>query len=198
MYDFLKQDHSVRARFREEQKRAYQKGILASDIRQEQEKLKWCDLLISQFPLWWFSMPAIMKGWIDRVLTPGFAYSQTMIYNHGGLSGKRAFILLTTGSSKRQSSSRGINGPIEAILFPIHHGLLYYVGFAVLPPFIVWQPSRHTEEQRNRVLKDLQVYLQSIDQLSPIKFPLLEEADQNYQLKTGFDWQTILNYKSEE
>jgi NAD(P)H dehydrogenase (quinone) len=31
------------------------------------QKIEWCDLMIWQFPLWWFSVPAILKGWFDRV-----------------------------------------------------------------------------------------------------------------------------------
>src|SRR3989338_2135414 len=40
----------------------------APDIEAEIQKLEWCDLVIFQFPLWWFSLPATMKGWVDRVL----------------------------------------------------------------------------------------------------------------------------------
>ena len=44
------------------------------DIAREQDKLRWADTVILQFPLWWFSMPAILKGWIERVYAYGFAY----------------------------------------------------------------------------------------------------------------------------
>lgn len=49
-------------------KQAFAQGTQSADIVAEQEKLLWADMVIFQFPLWWFSMPAIMKGWIDRVL----------------------------------------------------------------------------------------------------------------------------------
>ena len=44
-----------------------------------------CDILclFLQFPLYWFSVPAIMKGWIDRVLAQGFAFTLKKMYNHG-------------------------------------------------------------------------------------------------------------------
>lgn len=186
--DFLRQDLSLPTRFREEQRIATEQGALTVDIVKEQEHLKWCDLLILQFPLWWFSMPAIMKGWIDRVFTPGFAYSRTGFYNQGGLQGKKALILLTTGSSQVQYSSRGLNGPIEAILFPIHHGILGYVGFEVLPPFVAWQPSRVSEEQRKEIMDRLGCYLNNLDALAPLVFPIMEDADENYHLFQEFDW----------
>ncbi len=53
---------------------AYDNQLQAADIAAEQEKLRWADTVIFQFPLWWFSMPAIMKGWFDRVYANGFAY----------------------------------------------------------------------------------------------------------------------------
>jgi NAD(P)H dehydrogenase (quinone) len=55
-------------------KQAFAQGTQSADIAAEQEKLLWADTVIFQFPLWWFSMPAIMKGWIDRVYAWGFAY----------------------------------------------------------------------------------------------------------------------------
>ncbi len=191
--DFLSQDPSPRARFRDEQRRATENGELAPDILQEQERLRWCDLLILQFPLWWFSMPAIMKGWVDRVLTPGFAYNRTMIYNHGGLRGRKAMILLTTGNSRVQYSKQGLNGPIETILFPIHRGILNYVGFDVLPPFIAWQPSRMSEDKRDELKLELRRYLDQVDTLKPLKFPEIEDADQNFQLFNDFDWETAIH-----
>ncbi|WP_304503179.1 NAD(P)H-dependent oxidoreductase [Alicyclobacillus sp. SO9] len=60
------------------------------------------DALILQFPLWWFGMPAILKGWIDRVFAYGLAYGyrgegNRYRYGDGGLSGKRAILSVTVG-----------------------------------------------------------------------------------------------------
>src|SRR5437763_2170041 len=49
-------------------------GRLSPDIAAEQKKLRWSDAVILQFPMWWFSVPAILKGWIDRVFTYEFAH----------------------------------------------------------------------------------------------------------------------------
>ncbi len=53
---------------------ALEQGTQSADIALEQEKLLWADTVILQFPLWWFSMPAILKGWVERVYAYGFAY----------------------------------------------------------------------------------------------------------------------------
>ncbi len=46
-----------------------------AEILRSQELLKWADHLVFVYPIWWSGMPSLMKGWIDRVFTPGIAYS---------------------------------------------------------------------------------------------------------------------------
>jgi NAD(P)H dehydrogenase (quinone) len=128
-------------------KRAFEANALTSDVKAEIEKLLWADVLILQFPLWWFSMPAILKGWVDRVFAYGFAYgvgehNDTRWgdrYGEGTLAGKRAMLIVTAGGWEEHYSQRGVNGPIDDLLFPINHGILYYPGYDVLPPFVVYR-----------------------------------------------------------
>ena len=129
--------------------RAYQGGDQAEDVAAEQAKLLAADAVILQFPLWWFSMPAILKGWVDRVFAGGFAIGvpkpgtrQWLRYGEGRLSGRRAMLALTTGGRDAQYGPRGIHGPIEDLLFPIEHGLLHYVGLTVAPAFVSYQVTR--------------------------------------------------------
>ncbi|TIM95454.1 MAG: NAD(P)H-dependent oxidoreductase, partial [Mesorhizobium sp.] len=55
-------------------KKSFEAEALTEDVKAEIAKLLWADTLILQFPLWWFAMPAILKGWVDRVFAYGFAY----------------------------------------------------------------------------------------------------------------------------
>jgi len=134
-------------------KTAFEADALTEDVKAEIAKLLWADALILQFPLWWFSMPAILKGWIDRVYSCGFAYGVGEHsdkrwgdrYGEGTLVGKRAMLLVTTGGWEKHYSARGINGPIDDLLFPINHGILYYPGYDVLPPFVVYGVDRLDE-----------------------------------------------------
>ncbi|XP_027992653.2 ribosyldihydronicotinamide dehydrogenase [quinone] isoform X2 [Eptesicus fuscus] len=64
---------------------AYKKRSLTSDIVDEQKKVQEADLVIFQFPLYWFSVPAILKGWMDRVLCQGFAFDLPGFYDSGFL-----------------------------------------------------------------------------------------------------------------
>lgn len=134
-------------------KQAFENGTQSADIVREQDKLRWADAVILQFPLWWFSMPAILKGWVERVYAYGFAYgvgehSDTHWgdrYGEGTLAGKRAMLVVTTGGWTSHYEPRGINGPIEYILFPIQHGVLFYPGFDVLPPHVIYRTGRIDE-----------------------------------------------------
>ncbi|XP_031192981.1 NAD(P)H dehydrogenase [quinone] 1 isoform X2 [Mastomys coucha] len=62
---------------------AYKEGRLSPDIVAEQKKLEAADLVIFQFPLYWFGVPAILKGWFERVLVAGFAYTYATMYDNG-------------------------------------------------------------------------------------------------------------------
>ncbi len=125
-----------------EERHATEVDGFAVDIKAELEKLEECDVLIFQFPLWWFGLPAILKGWVDKVFAMGRIYSGGKFYDNGVLKGKKAMLSVTIGGGETMYSKTGLNGDINQILFPINHGIFRFVGFDVLPPFIVWSTSR--------------------------------------------------------
>jgi NAD(P)H dehydrogenase (quinone) len=123
---------------------------LSADIVEEQEKLSWADAVVVQFPLWWYGMPAILKGWFDRVFVKGYAYGvrdpreprRSLRYGEGKLAGKRALVVVTSGSPEAPLGPRGINGQLDEVLFPLLHGTLWYTGMPVLPPVAVYGADR--------------------------------------------------------
>jgi NAD(P)H dehydrogenase (quinone) len=118
------------------------------EIQAEMNKLDWCEVLIFQFPLWWLGLPAILKGWVDRVFAVGRAYGGGKYFDRGVFAGKYAMCALTVGGLFAAYSEIGLYGSIDAILFPIHHGIFGFVGFTVIEPFVVYGPSRLSHEQR--------------------------------------------------
>ncbi len=140
--DFPERADPERLSFVAESGHAFAGGTQTADVAEEQRKLLAADALILHFPLWWFGMPAIMKGWVDRVWAYGLAYGyggagNAHRYGEGGLAGKRALLAVTAGGPEADYSPRGINGPLDQLLFPITHGTLFYPGMAVLPTFAV-------------------------------------------------------------
>ncbi len=76
----------------------YQKRIeLEPDLLQAQEKIKWADHLVWVHPVWWGGLPALLKGFIDRVFLPGFAfqYRENSVWWDKLLTGKTAHIITT-------------------------------------------------------------------------------------------------------
>jgi NAD(P)H dehydrogenase (quinone) len=156
----------------------------AADIQAEMDKLFRCDALVLQFPLWWFGLPAILKGWVDRVFASGGrTYGGGKWYDRGVFSGKRAMCSVTIGGAPPMYSELGLNGPITAILFPINHGVLYFTGFTVVEPFLVHAPARisagdraaHLDRYRERVL--------GLASAPTIRYPGLADYDETLVLK---------------
>ncbi|MHC5908272.1 NAD(P)H-dependent oxidoreductase [Streptomyces sp. S6] len=158
--------------------RALDTGTLTPDVVAEQEKLLWADTVIFQFPLWWYSMPAIMKGWVDRVFTHHFAYgvgehSATHYgdrFGEGTLTGRRAMLSVTVGGPESHYAARGINGPLDDLLFPIQHGILYHPGMEILPPFVVYRADRLTEDDRPELTKAWRQRLLTLEETEPIAY----------------------------
>jgi NAD(P)H dehydrogenase (quinone) len=70
----------------------------SADVLQAQEAVRGADVLSVIYPLWWMSMPAMMKGFVDRVFARGFAYEAHNGIVHGLLSGKKALLITLSGA----------------------------------------------------------------------------------------------------
>ena len=152
-----------------EEMHASQNDGFSPEIETEIGNIEWCDLMIWQFPLWWFGLPATLKGWVDRVFAMGRTYGGGRIYQSGVFQGKRALLSLTTGGPEDAYRKGAFNGDIAGILRPIHRGILQFVGFEVLAPQIVYGPVRLTDEDRRLALAAYAERLRRIDQESPIE-----------------------------
>ncbi|GAA1753668.1 MULTISPECIES: NAD(P)H-dependent oxidoreductase [Streptomonospora] len=165
------------------QERAYQEQRLGADVRGEQEKIEWADVLVFHFPLWWFGPPAILKGWFDRVLVQGFAFGlkddrgRTRRYGDGGLVGKRALIVTSVGARESGFGARGVHGQVDEVLFPLLHGTFWYTGAAALPPFVVYGADRADNEAFAANAAQLRKRLAELDTAEPIAYRHENSAD---------------------
>ena len=136
--DFFKQQR--------EEVYASQADGFAALIEEEQQKVEWCDLMIWQFPLWWFSVPAILKGWVDRVFAMGRFYKNGHIYENGVFRGKKALLSLTTGGPEANYINERY-GELGVILHPLQRGILEFTGFSVLRPHVIYGTERQSVEE---------------------------------------------------
>lgn len=93
---------------------ALRKGQAPEDIAQEQRYITQADTLIFVYPLWWTGLPAILKGYVDRVFSYGFAYR----YNQAGeieglLKGKKRFLVTTHGTPNAYYDSTGMTQALQ-------------------------------------------------------------------------------------
>ncbi|MCL6607204.1 MAG: NAD(P)H-dependent oxidoreductase [Geminicoccaceae bacterium] len=175
--DFARRRDPDHLNYALEQRHAFETGTLAPDIEAELAKLRAADLLILCFPLWWFSVPAILKGWIDRVFLSGPLYGGRRFYDRGGLVGKRATCLIAAGSRAHMLAEGGIHGPLALVLRHLLQGTLGYVGFTVLPPFVAWHVPYVDPTIREGYLDELERYLKRLDALEPLPMPSLDAFD---------------------
>ncbi len=168
-HDFTNLQHPDFFKYQMEQVHAYQNNLFVADLKTEMDKLEWCDTLIFNFPLWWFGLPAIMKGWVDRVFAMGLTYGAGKgVYDNGTYKNKTAFLTFTTGGPEIAYGNAGKNGNLDTILYPIQHGMLYFVGMTVLPPFICYSPARITDDERKAQLKRYVDYLKNLSEVTPV------------------------------
>jgi NAD(P)H dehydrogenase (quinone) len=163
---------------------AYLAGDLPEDVRAEQSKLAEADLLVLQFPLWWYGMPAILKGWFDRVFVNGFAFGvrdpetgRTLKYGEGGLAGRRALVITTAGDRLSSFLPRGLNGDIESLLFPLLHGTFWYTGIAPLQPHLVSGTDRPDWTGYADEVDRLAARLATITEEEPIPYRRMRDGD---------------------
>jgi len=175
--DFTDRAHPDYLVYALEQRHGYENGTLAPDIQGEIEKVLWCDLLILNFPLFWFSTPAILKGWIDRVLVSGLTYGGKRFYDRGGLQGKKAMVTLTLGGRAHMFGEDGVHGRLEDMLRHLLRGTLYSTGMSVLPTFVAWHVPYISDEARKDYLKAYEQRLGQLNELEPLTFPSLDEFD---------------------
>lgn len=175
-----------------EQRHGADLRALSHDVQASVDDLLWADLVVLQFPLWWFGMPAILKGWFDRVFVYGQLYSSTRRLHTGVLRGKRAMLSVTAGSSAAACSHDGQEGDTRLILWPIHY-TLHYLGFTVLEPALIFGvrgglTGEADIAQRRCLEGELRAHcarLANLDTGTAISFNTAEDWDEQRKLKPG-------------
>jgi NAD(P)H dehydrogenase (quinone) len=168
--DFLERTDESAFGYQREQRQASEQRSFEPQLQAEMEKLAWADFVIFQFPLWWFSLPAILKGWVDRVFAMGFAYDLSRSYDSGIFRGKRGMLVLTTGGPAAAYGPGTRNGELDQLLLHINRGMLYFIGLDVLPPFVAYGAARIAPEQRAQYLENYRARLLAIETMPPLKF----------------------------
>ncbi len=145
----------------EQRTSAAQDLAFSPDIISEIQKVKAADLILFYAPVWWFSVPAILKGWFDRVLVMGQAWDGGKIYEAGLLRGKKAMLTAVAGGPEEYYQPLGRHrATIRQILHPIHHGTFAFCGMDVIEPFVVYSSLSKSPEQMKELLASHKSYIE--------------------------------------
>jgi NAD(P)H dehydrogenase (quinone) len=167
--DFQNISNNEYFNYMKEQMNAHINNSFSEDLKAEMDALVTADLIILNFPLWWTSMPAILKGWFDRVMAFGFAYHPgNKKYETGAFKDKKVMCCISTGGSNSAYSVGGEHGDINMLLEPIHHGLLYFCGMQVLPPYLAWRAHLSDEATLNGYLEGYKLHLNNLNDAKPL------------------------------
>jgi glutathione-regulated potassium-efflux system ancillary protein KefF len=120
------------------------------DVSREQAALQRAELVVLQHPMYWYSVPGLLKHWFDKVLARGFAYGQ------GGkaLWGKRCWWVVTTGGDEQAFGAQGMHHRPFREFAPVVEQTALFCGMTWEEPFVVYGAHRLPREELERAAQD--------------------------------------------
>jgi NAD(P)H dehydrogenase (quinone) len=158
-HDFTGAADPARFHYQSEQLNASRTCGFAADLVREQDRLISANLLVFVFPLWWGGLPAIVKGWFDRVCAYGVAYADGKRFDRGYFVGRRAILGLTTGGTIERFSAGGSYGEMRDVLYSVRRCVLEYLGLEVMEPFVAYAAPRVDKAVRAEYLRSWEARL---------------------------------------
>lgn len=107
-----------------------QRAAMPADVAAEQARVDRADALVLVYPIYWWSLPAVLKGWIDRVFTQGWAYEDIPGQKVNKKLQRLQVHLLANGGADEGMVQR--HGYATAMTTQIDHGIFDYCGARVL------------------------------------------------------------------
>lgn len=116
-----------------------QKLTPTDDVRTEQARIDRADALVLVYPVYWWSFPALLKGWIDRVFSNGWAYDESPGTPLVKKLHRLPVHLLAIGGADWRTYAR--HGYFGAMRTQIDHGIFDYCGARVLRSELLLEPA---------------------------------------------------------
>ncbi len=113
------------------------------DVAAEQASAGAAQLLVLLHPIQWYSMPALMKLWLDEVLSYGWAYGRAGTALHG----KDLWLVATTGGPEASYHPQGYNRYFFDAFLPPYEQTAHLCGMRFLPPLLLHGAHRASPEQ---------------------------------------------------
>lgn len=117
-------------------------------IAQERDRLAQHDLLLCQFPIWWFRPPAMLLGWLEQVLPESPVYA-----------GRQVLFSATAGGSPSTYKASGVSQEPAELFKPLLAGALAQAGFTTLPSYVAWGMLKAGPTERQERYAELEAHL---------------------------------------
>jgi NAD(P)H dehydrogenase (quinone) len=137
-------------RFQAEDYAQFKGEPMPEQIVAEQRRLDRADALAFVFPVWWWSFPAMLKGWIDRVWSEGWAYNFT-VGRSKGLLRDRPTVLL--GSAATRAATYRKYGYDQAMRVQLEIGTLGYCGLHRVATHLFYEVDTNAEARREHLIR---------------------------------------------
>lgn len=108
----------------------HREALPPADVLAEQARIDRADALVLVYPIYWWSMPALLKGWIDRVFSNGWAFDFSLDKPFVKKLQRLKVHLVAVGGADADSFQR--HGYDEAMTVQIDHGIFDYCGARVI------------------------------------------------------------------
>lgn len=130
---------------------AFKSGTPPADIKIEQDHITWADTLMFVYPMWWGDRPAILKGYIDRVFSNGFAFAYGADGIKGLLAPRRALVFQTLGGPAEWYPTESLN----ALNKPMADWTLGVTGITDHQVKTFFAVPSVTDDVRHQMLEDV-------------------------------------------
>lgn len=142
------------------------------DVSGEQAALAQAEVVVLQHPLYWYSVPSLLKHWFDKVLARGFAYGP------GGkaLWGKRCLWVVTTGGDDQAFSVHGMHGRPFREFVPVVEQTALFCGMSWEEPLVVHGAHRLADAELAFAARSYRERLEQLAARAPTPHREPEEA----------------------
>lgn len=142
----------------EEIKALNKDGSVPADVSKEQDYLDWAEVVTFIYPIWW-AIPAMMKGYFDRVFSYGYAYEYTEKGPKGLLKGKKVFRLNSMGTHREIYEKNGLRRDYESV---IDEGILQSTGMKVVESKLFGPSPRNDKELGDKYLEEVKKIISQV------------------------------------
>lgn len=133
----------------------FQSGQIPQDIAAEQADVRWADLIVFISPVWWMGVTAMLRGWVDRVFSYGFAYEYTATGPRGMLSGKKGLLITTSGANEQMGKASGLADTIEKQMIQSTFG---FTSIAPARYMNCYNVPNATDDERKQMLEQVKAF----------------------------------------